>query len=505
MPPKLDPIILNPSNDIVNCDNVFNQSPDTLPIPQKLRAKLKPAPERNLHRDIALLTHALKTVRKGASCTIEAALASKNLSAEKRTEFVTFGHISTLLTAGHPKEDPLVTKTVNAVTGRADLHKVTMLCTTNEASELGIAQTAIQSVSVDISRGRELLAGWANLQDLPKHMFFNIYVKELGSILAYIWSEDCATELDRDFTATANELLFSFSSIITSRARTKIVGRINNLKKLWDGESPITIMRNFFKEHPEETTKTPHTVLTFPYIQPCVTKFLSDNNLHPDLDNPLQYTFSSSNVLDWIDALQKTMSNIVQTLRDSDCAPSREQTVAGQAAIQTLHTLLRSNLCNILQQYAGANHALRLGYTGTKSANNVSDLNNNNTDDDSDPDDSVIFILPKKGVHTIRQVDIYTVKHVPTFTVKKEDIQPINQRLNKLHSTLHTTVPDTTKEYQTHTKVHAEAALMALAWLHRQGQTAQFPMLTNYVSMLDTIFSYKADEYTIGASGCNWS
>ncbi|KAL7277653.1 hypothetical protein ACG7TL_008580 [Trametes sanguinea] len=98
-----------------------------------------------------------------------------------------------------------------------------------------------------------------------------------------------------------------------------------------------------------------HTVLSstveFPYLVPALIKLLAEHNLHPEPVQSKRYTLTSSNALDWLDVLEKTLSDITQAYGNTQVAPPSEQTLRANEAIENLYTLLRSNLSGALIQH----------------------------------------------------------------------------------------------------------------------------------------------------------
>ncbi|OSC99743.1 hypothetical protein PYCCODRAFT_1479701 [Trametes coccinea BRFM310] len=287
----------------------------------------------DLRRDIALLT-LINTTFRGENKVSYAKSAFDSLSSDMRTKSAILDSISTLLaSAGRA--------TANAVTGQINSYCINLLCAYSEESALDTAETVIGEVPIDPVAGGRLLQSWWDIPELPKAECFGTHASQIGSILAYIWSRgDVRMDDNRD-------IYTAFSCFIARRARSVIVGRINYVKSIWD-DCPFKTMRTWYKANEDAV---PSSNVQFPYIQCTLADLLADHGLQPEADQSTNYELSSSNILSWLHVLEKTVNDISQAFGDTKIAPSREQTLRAHTAIQNLHTLLRSNLGDVLSKH----------------------------------------------------------------------------------------------------------------------------------------------------------
>ncbi|OSC97577.1 hypothetical protein PYCCODRAFT_1471749 [Trametes coccinea BRFM310] len=249
-----------------------------------------------------------------------------------RAKSAVLNSISTVLETGHRA-------IVNAVTWRIGPDCFNLLCASNEETVASDqAQTMIHKVPIDPVKGRKLLSSWEDTPDLPQEETFSTHASQLGSILAYIFGQNRSQEAD---TVIYRDLAL----FIERRARFNIVGRITYVKTIWE-DCPSKTMRTWYETH----TVLSSTV-EFPYLVPALIKLLAEHNLHPEPVQLKRYTLTSSNALDWLDVLEKTLSDITQAYGNTQVAPSSEQTLRANEAIENLYTLLRSNLSGALIQH----------------------------------------------------------------------------------------------------------------------------------------------------------
>ncbi|KAI8972227.1 hypothetical protein BD414DRAFT_469660 [Trametes punicea] len=137
----------------------------------------------DLRRDIALLTVIAKQLKDGVTQPGDIKIARS----DDKAKFNILRHISTLLTTGHFRDRTAAT--VNAVTGLIEPGGVaSLICAANEraTSEGSPSRPAISSVAVDSEEGRRLLESWPTVKDPPSNGFFETHVEQIGSILSYM-------------------------------------------------------------------------------------------------------------------------------------------------------------------------------------------------------------------------------------------------------------------------------------------------------------------------------
>ncbi|KAJ2992568.1 hypothetical protein NUW54_g7903 [Trametes sanguinea] len=292
----------------------------------------------DLRRQIAnILTIASAKLKKGEPYS--AKVLFKHLSSDTRAKSAILGHVSTVLTVGHPPTD-------NVVTGRLDPDGVTLLCTTHQKSEPGQAQAAIRSVPIDPAEGKRLLDQWWAIPDPPEKDFFATHVSQVGSILAYAWGLDVSQRLGGD--PSVGDVSHRFIQFMVHRARSTIVARIHHAKILW-GDWPLKIMRTWFENHLNNVVSG---TVEFSRIGPFLADTLARHDLRPEPDRPNFCTFSASTVLSWIDVLQALLDDILEAFGDTTVASTKDQTFRAYSAIAQLDSLLRSTLLNALDPHA---------------------------------------------------------------------------------------------------------------------------------------------------------
>ncbi|CDO74431.1 hypothetical protein BN946_scf184880.g5 [Trametes cinnabarina] len=138
-------------------------------VEQVFKRKTPPSAD-DLRRDILLLTIANWRSMDGKNKSSASVL--KGLSSDERAKLTMLGHISTLLTTGHPTIDAKATVS-NAVTGQIHPGSITLVCSLDETNVSGEAKTELirinavgDSVSAEPDKsGQELLDNWSTVED----------------------------------------------------------------------------------------------------------------------------------------------------------------------------------------------------------------------------------------------------------------------------------------------------------------------------------------------------
>ncbi|KAL7284615.1 hypothetical protein ACG7TL_001910 [Trametes sanguinea] len=397
-----------------------------------------------------------------------------------RTKSVILDSISTLLaSAGRA--------TANAVTGQIHPDCINLLCAYSEESASDKAETVISKVVIDPVEGGNLLQTWWDIPDLPEVDCFSTHASQIGSILAYVWSRG---EYHLDDHAI-RDVYFAFSCFIARRARSTIVGRINYVKNIWD-DCPFKTMRTWYEANKETV---PFSIVKFPYVQRTLADLLADHDLQavadpqPEADQSIKYNLSPSNMLNWIHVLEKTVNDILQAFGDTKVAPSREQTLRAHTAIENLHTLLRSNLSDVLSEHGVISFHWQDCETAVQHLFRCLE---------TIPvwHRAIITILPSKAMPLT--LCLFTLRHASSVDIGVKDardffrqyepgllarvsaadawqLEAVQNRLNAVKKRVHLRVEHEDQgevasgQVRRFSTVHPEAALMALAWAHSRG------------------------------------
>ncbi|CDO76662.1 hypothetical protein BN946_scf184897.g1 [Trametes cinnabarina] len=283
----------------------------------------------------------------------------KGLSSDERAKLTMLGHISTLLTTGHPTIDAKATVS-NAVTGQIHPGSITLVCSLDETNVSGEAKTELirinavgDSVSAEPDKsGQELLDNWSTVEDPKDDQFYDTHISQVARMLAHIWSTDHPKGLK--ITHVRN-----LQSFMIRRARSKIVARVDNLVNLW-GECPIEIMQTWYKDHPDAVLES---TVRLPYwsVTPTLAAVLKEHSLRPLPDRPDHYPISSASIHSWLEVVKNPLARILEALGDTRVAPSSRQTRLAHDAIDDLFAILHSTLSRVLQMH-GVDEALQNAY-----------------------------------------------------------------------------------------------------------------------------------------------
>ncbi|KAL7284597.1 hypothetical protein ACG7TL_001891 [Trametes sanguinea] len=400
----------------------------------------------DLRRDIFLLTIANTECKIGETHSSKSAMEDI-MSSDERAKSTVLGHTSTLLGARHPESNGPSALDYNAVSGRIEPHGATIVCSFTEMNPSESAETVLRSAVVNADEGKRMLENWSTIEDPSKDQFVDVHVSQVASILAHAWRLDRSQRFQGD-------LCPRFQLFMIRRARFKIVARIDNLVNLWGG-CPIEIMQDWYKTHPDVVQEST-SVDAGETVQKAERTTEAEN-----VEKAGQGGKSSENSID----------QVAQSLRYLPISMTIRMTMMTSSHIEEDEDAVQ-HLFRSLQTIIAWNAAIGslMNTKGVFSELNVFLLKNLPRIDltlaDIDEPISRYETLLREGLRANYEGAAYG-ERLGVITARMNDVKR-RLRLNEKNVQQG---EGTLKWVRDRCRVHAEAALMSLAWSYSEGAT----------------------------------